>query len=94
MGQPLPQLPKPEFVLIPVEAPGDDRVLTVAGGRVRQRCSVSLCEEFPRQRPQAPGVVRVDGVTGDPLQGTGAAVDDVAFVAVGEVAATHAVEER
>jgi hypothetical protein len=61
-------------------------VLTVAGGRVRQRYSAGLCEEFPRQVPQAPGVVRVDGVAGDAVQGAGAAVDDVV--------ATQAVEER
>ncbi|WP_435812169.1 hypothetical protein [Streptomyces olivaceoviridis] len=53
-----------------------------------------MCEEFLRQRPQASGVVRVDGVPGDAVQGAGAAVDDLGPVAVDEVATAGTFEKR
>lgn len=46
------------------------------------------------QVPQAPRARRVDGVAGDAVQGAGAAVDDFGLVAVDEVAAADAFEQR
>ncbi|MDH6612497.1 hypothetical protein M2164_008132 [Streptomyces sp. SAI-208] len=64
------------------------------GARRRERDLRGLVEEFLRQGPQASGVVRVDGVAGDAVQGAGAAVDDPGLVAVDEVAAADAFEQR
>jgi hypothetical protein len=47
-----------------------------------------------REVPQPACARRVDGVAGDAVQGAGAAVDDLGLVAVDEVAAPDAFQER
>src|SRR5712691_7727595 len=51
-------------------------------------------EEVLRQGPQALGVVGVEGVAGDAVQGSGAALDGLGLVAVDEVASADAFQQR